>query len=124
MGATGQTRAKVMQMREFLEGVAQKDQAQDLELLAEGLGHGTGQNENEVHDFLDQDQGEGQTDGVEMRCRRESGQQRRQQAPHIQFDADDAYDKGHDLAYGHDAPGLRALPESMPRYFRMSGLVG
>ena len=68
------------QMRQLLEGVAQQDQGQDLELLAHGARKGCGDDEDQAHDLQPQDQGEGQLDGAEMAVGRQLGQGGRQHA--------------------------------------------
>ncbi len=110
-----------MHVHEFLEGVAQQDEAQDFELFAQGFGDRAGQDEDEVHDFLDEDQGEGEVDGIEVGGWRDPGQARGEQAAAIEFDADDADEEGHDLGHGHDASGLGVLPEGVQRIEEIGG---
>jgi len=112
---------RLVQVHQLLEGVAQQDEAQDFELLAQGFGHRTGQDEDKIHHLLDQHQGEGEVDGVEMGKRRDPGQKRRQQAPDVEFDAEQAEQEGHDLADGHDAPGFGMFPKTVQGIEKIGG---
>ena len=80
-------------------------------MLAQGFGDGAGQDEDEVHHFLDKDQGKGQVDGVEVGGRRDVGQRGGEESQGIEFDADDAQEEGRDLGYGDDPPGFLVFPE-------------
>ena len=75
------------QVRQFLEGIAQQDQGQDLELFAHGPRKGRGDDEDQAHDLQAQDQGEGQLDGAEMAVGRQLGQGGRQHALALELHA-------------------------------------
>jgi hypothetical protein len=57
-----------LELGQVLEGAAQKDQSQNLDLLANGFGHRAGQGEDEADHLHDQDQGEGHVHRQKVAC--------------------------------------------------------
>ena len=97
-------------MPQFLEGIAQQNEGHDFQLFAHGTGKGTGNAEDQPHDFHAQNDGEGQMDGPDVAVGRETGQLRRQQAQTFGLDDQQGTQIGQQGHGGYQALGGRPLP--------------
>ncbi len=94
----------------LLEGVAQQDERQDLQLLAHGARKRGRQHKDEAQHLHAQDEGEGKLDGPEMAVRR-SRQPRREDPLTLEFHGRQDEQIDPEQIQGQAALGERALPE-------------